>query len=157
MGLSEVLAGLAEPEQVIQRLDRRRFRIQQDLYFLGAGAQVPNPGELLTSMRMFEVLQKLREEYQFVLLDSAPVRFASDTIGLATMVDSVVVVAGAATSKQTVRAACRKLSDAGAAIAGVVANWADIRRVSEEPTSYYYGRSGYSESESNPEPEAPDA
>jgi succinoglycan biosynthesis transport protein ExoP len=155
MGLSEVLAGLAEPEDVIQKLDRRRFRIQQDLYFLGAGAQVPNPGELLTSMRMFEVLRKLRDEYQFVLLDSAPVRYASDTIGLATMVDSVVVVAGAATSKQTVRAACRKLSDAGAAIAGVVANWADIRRVSDEPTSYYYEKSGYSESSAGSEtPEA---
>lgn len=155
MGLSEVLAGLAEPEEVIQKLDRRRFHIQQDLYFLGAGAQVPNPGELLTSMRMFEVLRKLRDEYQFVLLDSAPVRFASDTIGLATMVDSVVVVAGAATSKQTVRAACRKLTDAGAAIAGVVANWADMRRVSDEPTSYYYEKSGYSEPHT--ESETPDA
>jgi Mrp family chromosome partitioning ATPase len=71
------------------------------------------------------------------------------------MVDSVVVVAGAATSKQTVRAACRKLSDAGAAIAGVVANWADIRRVSEEPTNYYYEKSGYSESK--PESETTNA
>jgi polysaccharide biosynthesis transport protein len=155
MGLSEVLAGLAEPEQVIQKLDRRRFHIHQDLYFLGAGAQVPNPGELLTSMRMFEVLRKLKDEYQFVLLDSAPVRFASDTIGLATMVDSVVVVAGAATSKHTVRAACRKLTDAGAAIAGVVANWADITRVSAEPTNYYYEKSGYSEP--NPESESTNA
>jgi polysaccharide biosynthesis transport protein len=150
MGLSEVLAGLAEPDQVIQRLDRRRFHIQQDLYFLGAGAQVPNPGELLTSTKMFEVLRYLRDQYQFVLLDSAPVRFASDTIGLATMVDSVVVVAGAATSKQTVRAACRKLSDAGASIAGVVANWADIGRVPDEASSYY--RSGYY-SEPSTEPE----
>ncbi len=142
-GLSEVLVGLAEPEHVIQRLGHQGLRNQEDLYFLSAGAHVPDPGELLTSMRMFQVLQQLIAEYQFVLVDSAPISLASDTIGLATMVDSVVVVAGAATSKRSVRSACRKLSDAGATIAGVVANWADINRIRGE-VGRNYSKSAYS-------------
>jgi capsular exopolysaccharide synthesis family protein len=143
LGLSEVLVGLAEPEHVIQRLSHQGLRNQEDLYFLSAGGQVPDPGELLTSMRMFQVLQQLTDEYQFVLVDSAPIGLASDTVGLATMVDTVVVVAGAATSKQTIRAACRKITDAGATIAGVVANWADSNRIRGD-IGRYYGRSAYS-------------
>ena len=142
-GLSEVLVGLAEPEHVIQRLGHQGLRNQEDLYFLSAGAQVPDPGELLTSTRMFQILQQLTTEYQFVLVDSAPIGLASDTIGLATMVESVVVVAGAATSKQSVRAVCRKLTDAGATIAGVVANWADLSRIRGD-IGRYYGKSTYS-------------
>jgi succinoglycan biosynthesis transport protein ExoP len=148
LGLSEVLVGLAEPEHVIQRLSHQGLRNQEDLYFLSAGAEVPDPGELLTSMRMFQVLQQLRSEYQFVLVDSAPIGLASDTIGLATMVDTVVVVAGAATSKQTVRAVCRKVSDAGATIAGVVANWADITRIRGD-IGRYYSKSAYSSTSSS--------
>jgi len=155
LGLSEVLVGMAEPEQVIQRLSHQGLRNQEDLYFLSAGAQVPDPGELLTSMRMFQMLQQLRDEYQFVLVDSAPIGFASDTIGLATMVDSVVVVAGAATPKQSVRAACRKLSDAGATIAGVVANWADISRIHGD-IGRYYSKSSYSAASSSTSPDIAD-
>jgi Mrp family chromosome partitioning ATPase len=92
---------------------------------------------------MFQVLQQLTDEYQFVLVDSAPIGLASDTVGLATMVDTVVVVAGAATSKQTIRAACRKITDAGATIAGLVANWADSNRIRGD-IGRYYGRSAYS-------------
>ncbi len=156
LGLSEVLVGMAEPEQVIQRLSHQGLRNQEDLYFLSAGAQVPDPGELLTSMRMFQMLQQLRDEYQFVVVDSAPIGFASDTIGLATMVDSVVVVAGAATPKQSVRAACRKLSDAGATIAGVVANWADSSRIHGD-IGRYYSKSSYSTASSSSSPDNTDS
>ena len=155
MGLSEVLVGLAEPEHVIQRLSHQGLRNQEDLYFLSAGAQVPDPGELLTSMRMFQILQQLRDEYQFVLVDSAPIGLASDTIGLATMVDSVVVVAGAATPKQSVRAVCRKVSDAGATIAGVVANWVDISRIHGD-IGRYYSKSPYSATSSSASPDSAD-
>jgi capsular exopolysaccharide synthesis family protein len=128
-GLSEVLVDLASPENATQRLGNKSNdgATVEGLFFLGAGAPVPNPSELLTSASMFQLLRELSNQYQFVLLDSAPVAFASDTLGLSTMVDGVVVIAGAETPKNTVRAVCRRLSDAGAKIFGVVMNRVDTR------------------------------
>jgi succinoglycan biosynthesis transport protein ExoP len=128
-GLSEILVDLASPESATQRLKEKASNGAkiEGLFFLGAGATVPNPSELLTSASMFQLLRKLSNQYQFVLLDSAPVAFASDTLGLATMVDGVVVIAGADTSKSAVRSVCRRLTDAGAKIFGVVINRVDTR------------------------------
>lgn len=82
-GLSEVLVDLASPENATQRLGNKSNdgATVEGLFFLGAGAPVPNPSELLTSASMFQLLRELSNQYQFVLLDSAPVAFASDTLG----------------------------------------------------------------------------
>jgi Mrp family chromosome partitioning ATPase len=71
---------------------------------------------------MAEVLTEYATQFRFILLDSPPLAVTSDTIALASMVDGVVVVAGAATPKQTVRAVCRRLGNVGAEILGVVLN-----------------------------------
>ena len=145
-GLSEILVDLASPQHAIQRLGNKASdgATVEGLFFLGAGATVPNPSELLTSASMFQLLRELSNQYQFVLLDSAPVAFASDTLGLATMVDGVVVIAGAETPKSTVRAVCRRLSDAGAKIFGVVMNRVDTREPAfRSHTSNYAQYSSY--------------
>ncbi len=145
-GLSEVLVDLASPESATQRLGNKANdgKTIEGLFFLGAGAPVPNPSELLTSSSMFKLLRQLSNQYQFVLLDSAPVAFASDTLGLATMVDGVVVIAGADTSKSAVRAVCRRLSDAGAKIFGVVMNKVDTREPAfRSHTGHYAQYSSY--------------
>jgi tyrosine-protein kinase Etk/Wzc len=91
---------------------------------------------------MYDVMQRLSNDYQFVLLDSAPVASASDTLGLATMVDGVVVVAGPSTPKQTIRSVCRRLFDAGATVFGVVVNGVDIRNSSFVDATRYSERYG---------------
>jgi polysaccharide biosynthesis transport protein len=141
-GLSEVLVDLASHENAIQRLGDRASdgRSVEGLFFLGAGSPAPNPSELLTSASMFQLLRELSNKYQFVLLDSAPVAFASDTLGLATMVDGVVVIAGAETAKSTVRALCRRLSDAGAKIFGVVMNRVSTREPAFRNHSSHYAQ-----------------
>jgi len=145
-GLSEVLVDLASHDSATQRLGKQASdgATIEGLFFLGAGAPVPNPSELLTSASMFQLLRELSNQYQFVLLDSAPVTFASDTLGLASMVDGVVVIAGADTSKNTVRAVCRRLSDAGAKIFGVVMNRVDTTEPAfRSHTGHYAQYSSY--------------
>ena len=149
LGLTEVLVGQLEAEEVIRYLEDRK------LYVLSAGSQAPNPAELLTSSRMLEVLASLSKQYEYILIDSAPLMYASDTIGLSTMVDGVVLVAGANTPKQDVRRASERLSLAGANILGVVLNRVDIlhpdhRQYSRYYFSYEVGR------EVPPMPSAPD-
>jgi succinoglycan biosynthesis transport protein ExoP len=132
VGLSEVLVGQLEAEEAIRHLADRK------LYLLSAGSQVPNPAELLTSSRMLEVLTSLSKEYQYIFIDSAPLMYASDTIGLATMVEGVVLVAGFDTPKQDVKHAAERLSLAGANILGVVLNRVDIREPEHRQYSRYY-------------------
>lgn len=129
-GLSEVLVGQLEPEEAIVHDGK--------LFLLPAGSRVPNPAELLTSTRMLQVLQVLSQSYEHILIDSAPLMYASDTVGVATMADGVVLVAGAETPKQSVRHASERLSLAGANVLGVVLNRVDIHHPDYREYSRYY-------------------
>lgn len=132
VGLSEVLSGRCEAADVIHFIEDR------NLYLLSAGSLVANPSELLTSSRMSWLLGALSQAYDFILIDSAPVMLASDTAGLATMTDGVVLVAGAHTSKQDIRRATERLSLVGANMLGVVLNRMDLRGTDYERYSRYY-------------------
>jgi Mrp family chromosome partitioning ATPase len=81
----------------------------------------------------------LAKRYPFVLLDSAPMMHASESLAVATMVDGVVMVVGASTPKQSVRAACDRLTSVEAKLLGVVLNGVNIKRPDyHEHTRYYY-------------------
>jgi polysaccharide biosynthesis transport protein len=133
VGLSEVLVGQLDPGESV------RFIEDRNLFLLSAGSSVPNPAELLTSARMLEVLRFFSEQYQYILMDSSPLMYASDTVGIATMADGVVLVAGSATPKNNVRRAAERLALAGATVLGVVLNRVDIRHPDHrEYTRYYF-------------------
>jgi Mrp family chromosome partitioning ATPase len=130
-GLSEVLVGQLEALAAARPIQN------SFLSFLSAGSRVPNPAELLTSNRMRHVLRSLSQNYDFILIDSAPLMYASDTIGLATMVDGVVMVIGAECAKQVALRACSRLSQINARILGAVLNRVNIGHPD------YYGHSRY--------------
>jgi capsular exopolysaccharide synthesis family protein len=132
-GLSEVLSGQAELDDVISAT------AVGNLDFLSAGAVPPDPAELLGSVRMDELLAQLCARYQHVIIDSAPVIPISDSVVLSQHVDGVIMVVGRATSKQVVKRACLRMSDAGAKLLGAVLN-----RISAHHASYYsYGNYQY--------------
>jgi succinoglycan biosynthesis transport protein ExoP len=138
VGLSDIIVNRAQATRAIRRMDAWHLDDYQGLYLLGAGPTVPNPSELLTSVKMHQLLQQLGESYQFILLDSAPIMFSSETVGLATMVDGVVVVAGITTPKQVIRSICRRLTAAGATVYGIVLNKVDIRQTAYHKLDPYY-------------------
>jgi succinoglycan biosynthesis transport protein ExoP len=119
-GLSEVLVGQCETSDLIHRVNGH------PLFFLSAGSKVPNPAELLTSSKMRAVMISLCEQYDFLLIDSAPLMYASDTIGMARMVEGTVLVIGANTPKQSVKRACDRLTRVGSTVLGVVLNRINI-------------------------------
>lgn len=137
VGLSQILVGQAEPPAAVHEMADHH-----GLFLLGAGPAVPNPSELLTSVKMSETLKSLSEQYQYIIIDSSPVLFASDTLGLATMVDGVVLIAGAATPKQTISRVCLRLKGAGAKIFGVIINGVDIRHSVYNDFLTYYAKYG---------------
>jgi capsular exopolysaccharide synthesis family protein len=121
-GLADVLSGRWDPVDVI------RPTVSDHLFVLSSGSLPLNPTELVGSKQMRGILASLREQYDYVLIDSPPVMLASDAVLLSTMVDGVVLVANAQrTPKQVVREACTRLSCAQAKILGVVLNQLNMR------------------------------
>ena len=54
-GLSDVLVGRGQPASVVPRMDEGRLDDCADLFLLPATPPVPNPGELLTAVKMHRV------------------------------------------------------------------------------------------------------
>ena len=62
------------------------------LDYLLTGAIPPNPSELLMRPRMKELLDLLKQTYDFIIIDSAPLLLVSDTTAILPLCDSVVYV-----------------------------------------------------------------
>ena len=133
LGLSEILVRQCELGDAVVQTK------VPGLSFVCSGALPPNPSELLASPEMRTLIQQLAEAYNYVVMDSAPVMPVSDSVGLSTMVEAVLVVAGNDTSRRLVRETCLRLGHVGARIVGVILNRVDVMNNS----SYLYGHYSY--------------
>lgn len=110
-----------------------------NLSVIPCGPIPPNPAEVLSSPATLENLRQLREQFEYVLVDSPPLLSVADSRVLATMTDAVVLVARAhSTPFDAVRRARALLYGAGARILGIALNDVDFRR-----EGYGYGYKGY--------------
>lgn len=62
------------------------------MYVLGPGAIPPNPAELLMNERLGYMFEKLKEEYDYIIVDTPPVSLVTDTIIVANLADVFVYV-----------------------------------------------------------------
>jgi tyrosine-protein kinase Etk/Wzc len=134
-GLTEVLVGDAGLEESIHSTGINA------LDYIGSGAIPPNPAELLGSDKMRELLADLRERYDTILLDAAPLLAVTDTALLTRVADQVAVVmeAGAVPLKAAQRLQ-EMLQSAQAPVAGLILN----DKSGKVAESYrYYGKYGY--------------
>lgn len=84
-GLSNYLGG----DDSVQLIASKQV---DGLWLMPAGELPANPGELLSSQRFKDLLDQLREQVDFVLVDSPPVLSTADAAAACPMVDGVVVV-----------------------------------------------------------------
>lgn len=63
-----------------------------NLDFISGGDVPPNPAELLSRSRLEDLFVVLRERYDYVLIDTAPVSIVTDTLILSRVADSTVFV-----------------------------------------------------------------
>jgi capsular exopolysaccharide synthesis family protein len=115
VGLTNVLAGNADLDDVVQPVGDGCLRV------VAAGPTPPNPGRLLGSAQMAVLLDKLRADNDYVLVDAAPLLPVADSRGLATHVDGVLLAVrhGRTTGEQLAEAATA-LDAVGARTLGVV-------------------------------------
>jgi capsular exopolysaccharide synthesis family protein len=133
-GLADLVAGQAQVSQCVFFDDRAGIHI------LPAGTVPPNPLELLSSKRFADVLTKLKEAFDIVIIDSAPLQLVSDAQVLSQFASSVIYVVKAdATPYQVAQNGIKKLRRVDAPILGVVLNQLDL----EKAEKYYGEYSGY--------------
>ena len=88
-----------------------------------AGDIPPNPAELLSSVRMQKLLEQMRKQYDYVILDSPPVDLVVDAVALSTLCDGVLFVVRAGQSERgAVIHGMDQLQYAGANVLGFVFN-----------------------------------
>src|SRR3989442_12428559 len=98
-----------------------------------------SPADLVSSPRMRQALERLRSQYDFVIIDTPPVLPVTDAVVLAREADAVVlVVKGHGTPSALVREARDRLLMAGAPLLGVVVNDVDLSWGDLYLYDYYY-------------------
>lgn len=110
------------------------------LTWIPAGSVVPNPAELLTKADFEQLLADGLANFDRVIVDTAPLLPVSDTLLLASKVQTVVLVIHAhKTSRKAVQRSVHLLTNASAPTAGVVLNMLPNRPYSGYYYSYYHG------------------
>lgn len=109
----------------------------EGLYALTGGVIPPNPSELLGSEQMKNVLQRAKEQYDYVLIDTPPVMPVTDALIVSRFVDGMIlVIASAEVKVEMARDVKNQLVNAGANILGVVLN--KVRSEHHGYGYYYY-------------------
>jgi len=131
-GLSEFLIGDAAMEEAVRKSD------VPNLDFLPAGTPPPNPSELLGSAPMTSLLRDLRERYDYIILDAAPLLAVTDAAVVTSQSDMVLVVLQAnAIPLKAARSLKDTLDGIAAPVSGVVFN-----DKTGEGVGYYGGHYG---------------
>lgn len=127
-GMTTVIAKHEEPTSYISKT------IVQNLYILTSGPIPPNPSELLSSNAMKNLMAKLREEFDIILLDAPPVGVVTDAAVLSTIVDgTILVVSSGQVEIEAVQRAKELLAKVNANVLGVTLN-----KIAKSGNNNYY-------------------
>ena len=131
-GLSHCLTGMSNVNSLIHGTDL------PGLFMMFAGVRVPNAAELLGSQRFRKLLHSLRDVFDYIVVDTAPLGQVIDSAVIAPELDGTVIVVDAVeNSYKMERRIQKQLERSGGKILGVVLNRAELRDNAGEPAKVY--------------------
>ncbi|WP_233261653.1 polysaccharide biosynthesis tyrosine autokinase [Vitiosangium sp. GDMCC 1.1324] len=142
IGVSSLVVGEGSLERAIKSTD------VPNLFVLPCGPLPPNPAELLHTRAFSELLGKLQERFDCILLDSPPLGPVSDALVLSKQSDGILLVLKAGgTHREQAKRAIRSLRDVKARVIGALLNHVDVKggKYGSEYHAYNYYRSYGSE------------
>ncbi|NML19617.1 polysaccharide biosynthesis tyrosine autokinase [Pseudoflavitalea sp. G-6-1-2] len=86
-GLTNYIIGGASLDQLVQRVPQ-----VENLFVISCGPVPPNPSEILLDPRVAELFKWLKENFDAVIIDTAPIGLVSDAVTLSQYVDSTLYV-----------------------------------------------------------------
>lgn len=135
-GLSHYLSGQSELDDTVCETNIENF------YIIFAGPIPPNPSELLGSDNFAHMVKRLREDFDYVIIDTPPLGSVIDGAVVSARCDgAVIVIESNAVSYKFVQSVKEQLEKAGVRILGCVLNKVNLSSKSHYGKYYekYYG------------------
>ncbi len=136
-GLSTYLAGATSDIETVFK------RPLTNLSVIPSGPVPPNPSELLSSQRMYELMGVLNEKFDVIVWDSPPLMTVTDSLILSKILDGTILVikAGKTTYEMVGRGLKvlqgRRESDSESRLLGVLLNGFDMKKGDQYYYQYY--------------------
>lgn len=139
-GISIYLAGDAEDKQLL--FDQIiPSGVSQNLDVLPAGIIPPNPAELLSRTNLDKAIEYLKEKYDYIILDTAPVGLVADTLIISRVADATIYVCRADyTAKNDLKLVNSLFKENKLKNMSIVLNGIDMTK---RKYGYYYGYGQY--------------
>ena len=139
-GLSDLLLKYQHKSDIKEAIKPTKI---DNVDIITRGAVPANPPELLGSARFAEILDILKEQYDYIILDATPVLGLSDVIILSKLTDKIAIVCKHnSTDLDELEETKKLLSNVSEKISGVVLNRIPA---SKGRYGYYHGYGYYSE------------
>ncbi len=94
-GVTSYLIGNLDVEELVQPSS-----VHPNLYYVASGPIPPNPAELLLTDALAQLITKLRQEFDYILLDTSPVGMVADALLMGRLADSSLYIVRYAYSKK---------------------------------------------------------
>lgn len=134
-GLSHYLSGQKKLNDVIYATQI------QKLYMIFAGPSVPNPTEILEKKYFEELITFAKGQFDYVLIDCAPIGAAIDAAIVAKHCDgAILVIAQGMASSHMIAGVKKQLEASGVRILGAVLNKVKMEKTHYGKYGGYYGR-----------------
>lgn len=141
LGITTVLSGQSQLSESIFTMSDLKIDV------LCAGMIPPNPVELLGSTVMNQLIETLKNVYDYILFDTPPVSVVTDSAELSRLLDGMLLVVRQNYAKiDLIQNAKKNLESVNANIIGTVLNGFQAKNSSKNQGYYYlYGGYGYGE------------
>ena len=136
-GLSEIISGTAEFQEVIHEIPGTKLNI------ITAGEIKVDLSDVVTKDQLKKFFDTLKIEYDFIIIDSPPVQPVSDTLLLVQAVDyNFFIIRSEQTKTGALMSSVKKIKNVGAKIDGIILNDVDTSS-GGYGYGYGYGYGGY--------------
>ncbi|MDQ8154875.1 MAG: polysaccharide biosynthesis tyrosine autokinase [Gemmatimonadota bacterium] len=136
-GFFDLMYGQASPGECIRRVSMETGG-SVDVLPLGSPPSV-NPADLLVATRLQPLFDRLRQQYDYVLLDTPPLNLFTDAALIASNADALLLVARSdKTDRDELKFAVAQLRNVQVVLAGAVLNDVELRRGSRYRQGYGY-------------------
>ena len=132
-GLSTAIGKMAKLDDCIST------NVMENLDVMPAGPIPPNPSELLASENMTEILDKLCERYDTIVIDTPPVNVVTDSMELAKNVSgTIMVIRYGETTTDDVEEAMKKIEFCQMNMLGFILNGVKTKHTGKYYSKYKY-------------------
>lgn len=130
-GITDYLANKATKEEIIQKNVKEKYDV------ITAGSKVPLPTKILESQKLVDFINELKKEYDYVLIDVAPLLLFADTIVISKFVDAFIYIVAINESKRNeIKEAEKIIKSNKLNVVGTLITKSPIKK---KKSGYYHG------------------